>query len=224
MIARLLVLSAFEGLLWLLPARVTRTLLYAPFLAFLLIPGIPLGLQIGIALAIIHGIIHHIWPFLGSNGYDPRHTPFYDVTWHTVMMLYAHYYFADRFVVLSWLVEAMTLLMLACALLNCWLAWKCDKLQHPRRARWFELTTVSQAYSSGYVIFAMLFFGCASGPQLTWMWLAFIAAYLGFWNYFLILDRRDKTVVARFFDRAYFEFSFIVPAYVSALFYLLLPA
>ena len=40
-----------------------------------------------LAAAVFHSIIHNVWPFLTSEGYNMNETPFYDVLCHFIMII-----------------------------------------------------------------------------------------------------------------------------------------
>src|SRR5438105_3362145 len=98
---RSFVVVILEVLLWFFPRQWKRWLVYGPaiFIVLAPIPCISLAARTGVGLAAIHGVIHHIWPFIDHAGYNDRHTPFPDVVCHEIMLVYAHYNFIDKFIV-----------------------------------------------------------------------------------------------------------------------------
>src|SRR5687768_2691237 len=98
-VLRMAVMLVLALVLWSLPPRVTRMVSYAGALAVLLWVDAPFALQVGIALAVVHGAIHHVWPFIDRRGYNHDHDPTVDVACHLVMLVYAHAVFSDRLVV-----------------------------------------------------------------------------------------------------------------------------
>jgi hypothetical protein len=209
---RLVLLLAIQLVLWFLPSKLTRALVYVPSVFLLAVADVPFGLKLGLGLAVAHGVIHHASPFIDNAGYNRRHSAFYDVICHGIMLVYAHVYFSPKLTMGRPLITLVTFAMIVGSVMNCVLAFVRDRRKSDALERWFVLTSITQAYSSGYIILATLFFDAAPSATITLVWAAFIAVYLGNWLYFKEIDRRDPRVLASFFRRGYFEFAFIVPA------------
>ena len=224
---RIVVNAGLQVVLWLLPPKLTRALIYGPCVVFLLIPGVALELRIGVVLAVAHGLIHHAWPFISSEGWDARHSPAPDVLCHSVMLIYAHSIMGHRLLGFEAPITWLTYSMLALGAINCVLATRVQTSDENHdntiasddpQQRWFSLTSISQAYSSGYVMMAMLFFAAPTSATLIWAWLLFVVVYLGVWLYFVVSDVNEQSVLGGYFRRGYFEFSFIVPAYLGVIY------
>jgi len=244
LVVRLATVAAVEAGLWVAPSKVRTVTTYAPAI-LALSSSVPWALKIGILLAVLHGIIHHVEPFISADrGWDERYTPFYDVVWHFFMMVYAHYVFEPY---LSPLLNNITYAMMAVSLANCTLGWLMgvdkeedqnkeeflksnteDKAilmakdtayaKYIRKLRdWFGWSSFAQAYSSGYVMFVTLFYGMLGTSQMLALWGVFLAVFLANWIYF----KFKPHVLAAFAEKAYFAYMFAIPVHLGTIFYLL---
>ena len=218
-------------LLWNVPLRQRQALVYGPAFALLFFPlsCVEWQAKVGIVLSILHGMIHHRWPFIDASGYNKQHTPVYDVICHELMLLWAHLSFRNNIVMSGWTVGGMVHItpvdiisgtMLFWGAINCALAGclkDSDDSTHCQFSvrSWFERTSVTQAFSSGYFMLAALLLDLPASGWMTVTWVVFVTICMFNWLFFRHIS---NTLLGRFFTRSYFEFAFITPACVGPMF------
>lgn len=175
-----------------------------------------------LGLAVIHGMIHHLWPFMTSTGYNQLWSPFYDVVWHLVM-LYKCYsqickFFKDypnkKFGKPQYenIFYYVTYISIAGSLLNCFLA-PYSMTPESWEFTLFGLTAIFQAISTGFWVSTCLWFNHWDHPDFFRHWGVWLLVTMGNWALYQVSD----DLIGLSMEFRYVEALFIVASWMAFL-------
>jgi len=161
-------------------------------------------------VAMIHSIIHHVWPFLDNTGYKLGYTPFYDVLCHILMMYFAYEVINSHIKKkdLQWKskFKYLTYFFIIGAIINCLTAICSYQSFDSQCHQYFAWTSIFQAVSTGFWIATMLWYEKWNDHKFFTHWLVIIVIICANWG----LYKYSHDILALAMDYRYIEAIFMV--------------
>lgn len=172
-----------------------------------------------VLVAMVHGGIHHLWPFMTPEGYNHAWSPFYDVVCHLIMLLlcfirirrhhkvypFGNKKYENLFYILSWL-------FITGSVVNCFIA-PYSMIPDSWEFRLFGLTAIFQAISTGYWVSTCLWNNNWEHKDFYRHWSVWIAVMSLNWFMYQMSD----DLIGMSMEFRYVEALFIVASWLSYL-------
>ena len=136
------------------------------------------GMRFFVLLGMMHSAIHHIWPFLDTNGYNYLEQEFYDVFCHLMMIYFCFNLIRENYQEYpekhkKW-IHYLTYFYIFGSILNCISVFTVDDVPGSVSFNFFTYTTFFQAVSTGYWIGTMLWYNDLKNPRFFYHWCAWV--------------------------------------------------
>ena len=174
-------------------------------------------LRFYILVGMMHSAIHHLWPFLDTNGYNHLEQEFYDVFCHFMMIYYCHGLIQENYkkypLKYRKLIDKLTYFFLFGALVNCVSVWIMDDVPGSWRFNFFTYSTIFQAVSTGYWIGTMLWYNNLKDQQFFHHWYSWVILMSVNW----LVYKLNENMMGLSMTYRYVEGVFMVCTWVAAI-------